>query len=188
MKVSRGQRYGFTIVELLIVVVVIAILAAITIVSYNGITTRANNTSTIAQANHLYKLVEAYRIQNGGAAPFSGSNVCMTKDNECTATDGTPITVSNGTIISNLSTVGSVPDTSTAAVNGRYGVRYNNWAIRTFNGEPASLQITYYLAGAGVDCGMENVRDADAQNANTSTTGYTAVDGSLTVCVVSFYD
>ena len=36
---------GFTIVELLIVVVVIAILAAITIVSYNGITTQANNSA-----------------------------------------------------------------------------------------------------------------------------------------------
>ena len=36
---------GFTIVELLIVVVVIAILAAITIVSYNGITARANDSA-----------------------------------------------------------------------------------------------------------------------------------------------
>lgn len=35
------SRSGFTIVELLIVIVVIAILASITIVSYNGITTRA---------------------------------------------------------------------------------------------------------------------------------------------------
>ena len=33
---------GFTIVELLIVIVVIAILAAITIVAYNGVTSRAN--------------------------------------------------------------------------------------------------------------------------------------------------
>ena len=42
---NRGQQRrfmgGFTIVELLIVVVVIAILAAITIVSYNGITSKA---------------------------------------------------------------------------------------------------------------------------------------------------
>ena len=40
-KVSvRKLNQGFTIVELLIVVVVIAILAAITIIAYNGITTR----------------------------------------------------------------------------------------------------------------------------------------------------
>lgn len=39
------NKNGFTIVELLIVVVVIAILAAITIVSFNGIQNRANDTS-----------------------------------------------------------------------------------------------------------------------------------------------
>lgn len=37
---SRNLR-GFTIVELLIVVVVIAILVAVTIVTYNGITAQA---------------------------------------------------------------------------------------------------------------------------------------------------
>jgi prepilin-type N-terminal cleavage/methylation domain-containing protein len=38
-------KSGFTIVELLIVIVVIGILAAITIVAYNGIQDRANDTS-----------------------------------------------------------------------------------------------------------------------------------------------
>lgn len=41
-KPLNTQR-GFTIVELLIVVVVIAILAAISIASYNGITSSAKN-------------------------------------------------------------------------------------------------------------------------------------------------
>ena len=40
---AQTKNRGFTIVELLIVVVVIAILAAITIVSYNGITQRAKD-------------------------------------------------------------------------------------------------------------------------------------------------
>lgn len=42
---AKQTRSGFTIVELLIVVVVIAILAAITIVSYNGITTRSKESN-----------------------------------------------------------------------------------------------------------------------------------------------
>lgn len=40
-RLSDSSNKGFTIVELLIVVVVIAILAAITIVAYNGITYRS---------------------------------------------------------------------------------------------------------------------------------------------------
>jgi prepilin-type N-terminal cleavage/methylation domain-containing protein len=56
----KAKNQGFTIVELLIVVVVIAILAAITIVSYNGITTNANNSSAKSTATSLAKKVEAY--------------------------------------------------------------------------------------------------------------------------------
>lgn len=43
--VSRPKASGFTIVELLIVIVVIGILAAITIVAYNGIQQRANKST-----------------------------------------------------------------------------------------------------------------------------------------------
>ena len=40
---ARKNNQGFTLVELLIVVVIIAILAAITIVVYNGIQQRARD-------------------------------------------------------------------------------------------------------------------------------------------------
>jgi len=53
------KRRGFTIVELLIVIVVIAILAAITVVAYNGIQQRSRVTalwSGIAQVNKSFRL------------------------------------------------------------------------------------------------------------------------------------
>lgn len=59
------QKSGFTIVELLIVVVVIAILAAITIVSYNGIQNRANDTVVRSDLANAARKVEAYKIDNG---------------------------------------------------------------------------------------------------------------------------
>ncbi len=51
---------GFTIVELLIVIVVIGILAAITIVAYNGVQAKAKTTSAQAAANSAIKKAEIY--------------------------------------------------------------------------------------------------------------------------------
>jgi len=62
---NTSKQSGFTIVELLIVIVVIAILAAITIVSYNGITSRANSTSAQAAANIVLKKAEAFNAETG---------------------------------------------------------------------------------------------------------------------------
>lgn len=59
-------KSGFTIVELLIVVVVIAILAAITIVSYNGITTRANASASKSTAATWQKKLELYNAEVSG--------------------------------------------------------------------------------------------------------------------------
>lgn len=71
----KGHRSGFTIVELLIVIVIIAILAAITIVAYNGITQRSQSAavqSTVAQA---LKKVKAYAVTNEERYPTS-VNAC----------------------------------------------------------------------------------------------------------------
>lgn len=64
---SQTKSRGFTIVELLIVIVVIAILAAITIVAYNGITARANTTSAKAAAGTAVKKIEAYNADSTSA-------------------------------------------------------------------------------------------------------------------------
>lgn len=60
---------GFTIVELLIVVVVIAILAAITVVAYNGISQRAGESAAMTSASQALKKIKAYQITNGEVLP-----------------------------------------------------------------------------------------------------------------------
>lgn len=60
--INNQKRYGFTIVELLIVIVVIGILAVITIVSYSGISQRARSAtleSDLANASKQLKLFQA---------------------------------------------------------------------------------------------------------------------------------
>lgn len=64
MKVP-SRKLGFTIVELLIVIVVIAILAAITIVSYNGITKRAIETSMRSDLRGVSTLLETDFLSSG---------------------------------------------------------------------------------------------------------------------------
>lgn len=61
----RGRQSGFTIVELLIVIVVIAILAAITIVAYNGIQQRARTTQTTSALTAWIKGIKLYRADKG---------------------------------------------------------------------------------------------------------------------------
>jgi len=56
---------GFTIVELLIVIVVIGILAAITIVAYNGIQQRGRDSRMYNDLSNASKQLEVYNIDNG---------------------------------------------------------------------------------------------------------------------------
>ena len=59
---------GFTIVELLIVIVVIGILAAITIVAYNGVQNRARTTEAQANAKEVQNKAEVYAADEGNGA------------------------------------------------------------------------------------------------------------------------
>jgi len=61
MQWAKQTRSGFTIVELLIVIVVIAILAAITIVAYNGIQTRAREAKINSDLTALSKAIQVAR-------------------------------------------------------------------------------------------------------------------------------
>lgn len=67
---------GFTIVELLIVIVIIGILAAIVIVAYNGITTKANDSAYKQDADSVSKAIESFNADTG-AYPTS-SNLTTT--------------------------------------------------------------------------------------------------------------
>ncbi|MDB5167195.1 MAG: hypothetical protein JWN26_340 [Candidatus Saccharibacteria bacterium] len=62
---SRQQERGFTIVELLIVIVVIAILAGITIVAYSGITLTAQQSKIQQTAQNVQSVAEAFNADKG---------------------------------------------------------------------------------------------------------------------------
>lgn len=99
------KRNGFTIVELLIVIVVIAILAAITIVAFNGIQTKARNTHQISTAKAYLTAFEAYRAANGSYPAGSGPNrVCLGID-VAACTTATTAWYRDATLETNLRTL-----------------------------------------------------------------------------------
>ncbi len=61
-----AQRHGFTIVELLIVIVVIAVLASISIVAFNGVQQRSRDARRAQDMTLIKKALLLYQADNGG--------------------------------------------------------------------------------------------------------------------------
>ena len=81
---KQSLSFGFTIVELLVVIVVIGILATITIVSYTGIQGRAIIVSLISDLDNASKQLKLFQVDNGNypttidcSIPDSSTNKCI---------------------------------------------------------------------------------------------------------------
>lgn len=85
---TRKDSLGFTIVELLIVIVVIAILAAITVVSYNGISSRAKEA---ALKSDLRSGAEQLGVAQAETGSYPADTSAVKKS------DGTTFTYTSGT-------------------------------------------------------------------------------------------
>lgn len=91
----RKSSSGFTIVELLIVIVVIAILATISIVAYSGMQQRARNTQTITAVVGYVKALNLYKADNGQHPPVSS---CLGNNYDATGCDSSGYVVNGGNL------------------------------------------------------------------------------------------
>ena len=70
----KRKQQGFTIVELLIVIVVIGILAGLVITTFTGIQQRARNTKRQTDIKAMHGQVEAYYASNGKYPTLANMN------------------------------------------------------------------------------------------------------------------
>lgn len=147
---TQTKSRGFTIVELLIVIVIIAILAAITIVAYNGITNRANTASAKAAANNAIKKIEAYASETGTNGGGDGSypnraklltDTTSDKIYQLTGVSFTTTVGTNGTAPSSPSTLNYYSCTAGGAIS-YYDYGTKTW-IQLFTSGATSGTCTY---------------------------------------------
>jgi prepilin-type N-terminal cleavage/methylation domain-containing protein len=131
------NRNGFTIVELLIVIVVIAILAAITIVAFNGVVARAQDADRLSDINLTKKAIAMYRADNSGLVPLCGGG------------NGASCTLASITSQLSPAYTSSIPNDPVASYPYQY-VGYNpasgdsQWSIRVYMNNTPN---TYCKAG-----------------------------------------
>lgn len=64
---KNALQKGFTLVELLVVIVILGILAAVVVFAVNGISDRGQSAACKTDESTLRTAVEAYRAKNGAA-------------------------------------------------------------------------------------------------------------------------
>jgi prepilin-type N-terminal cleavage/methylation domain-containing protein len=204
VRFKKQTASGFTIVELLIVIVVIGILAAITVVAYSGIQQRSKNVNRIAAARQALGAVNAYIAANGTYPLATGTGRCLSDNfpgDICWGVDSATPAVKTTSLNTDLKTIASLPSISYAPVDMGYwrgiGPVYHYRAARTVDGRLNEVVIVYFLDGLNQDCGLNNVlRTADVgaagtvENSATYTTvsaspRNTASNGSGTYCIVA---
>lgn len=140
-------KSGFTIVELLIVIVVIGILAAITLVAYNSIQQRARDSRRTSDLSNIMKALELYRTNNGGY-PLCGGGTYQA---------GTGNSVCSISSLTDLQTSEYLGKTFNDPLNtGNYQYKYAAGFRNNSNGCGSYDQSQNYIIGARLE-GSGNV-------------------------------
>ena len=145
------SRSGFTIVELLIVIVVIAILAAISVVAYNGIQERTENTKTIQAVSQYAKIIMSYAATYGNY-PIDTGNPCLSESGTyCARVSGTTNCFGGGATGSNVNYIAelkkivtTLPQASSQRIPCN-GAEYTG--VHTVASTGSTSDVYYFLKG-----------------------------------------
>lgn len=147
-------KSGFTLVELLIVIVVIAILAAVTIVAYNGVQAKAQDSARVSDMTTIEKALELYYIDNGNYPNYTNYTPGSTKINSSwsTTADGSWQNLLNvlKPYAQNLPTAPPGTLGTTAAISGGNNYDYVGVSNSTYCASSAgqAYLLVYHMNGA----------------------------------------
>lgn len=112
---APNKTKGFTLVELLIVVIILAILAAIVVPQFSAATTDAQESALDSNLSALRSAVELYKVQHGNSYP----GALASNGGTCTAVKGTGLANSSQAFMDHLLLASdgngntcSIPDTT----------------------------------------------------------------------------
>ncbi|GKX64839.1 prepilin-type N-terminal cleavage/methylation domain-containing protein [Inconstantimicrobium mannanitabidum] len=74
---TKRKRKGFTLIELIIVIAIIAILVAVAIPKFSEIRKNANASADLATAKTIHSLIAAETTASSGAVADTASNVAV---------------------------------------------------------------------------------------------------------------
>lgn len=170
-------RAGFTIVELLVVIVVIGILAAITIVSYTGVTARANKASAVSVASNVISKANIFNADG----PTSNWPTTYTQLTQAASTEAYYMTGINFTKASNASSNATM--TSTMNNSTHMNIDPKNTVDFMVCGTNAGAAPTnYYTLNTitGMKIGFWDYTNTTPQVDNTTYVGGTVSGGNVT--------
>lgn len=190
---NGNSRRGFTIVELLIVIVVIAVMATIIIISFTGIQQRAKNNAKISTVKQVVNLIRLYKAENEDYPRSGGGTWCLTQDNACTGYSGTVSGTNNTALMNDLKRYGMPPADAgdTIVTDGRYGIQYLYASNRTLSSQPNPVLILFWLEGLNQNCsgligGAVSVADSGTPNDFTPAPRSSGNSGGKTRCYIMF--
>ncbi|WP_165661244.1 prepilin-type N-terminal cleavage/methylation domain-containing protein [Oceanimonas sp. MB9] len=143
-KTSLSRQGGFTLIELMIVVAIVAILGAVALPAYQNYTNRAKFSEVIAAVGPAKTAVEVCVL--GGLGNFNAGNCATAADN---AVSGSFDTTNVASVDANAAS-GAITITATGASSFGTDITYQ----LTSNSLAAGQQVTWTVGGSCITSGL----------------------------------